>query len=182
MRTPMFGRYANIGSTSSWFELYASFSTFMMLLRTAINDLIPLQLRTFIIIKLKSFFTKHQPNNQVSLQIDQFWDGSINNLYYAAKEYLPTKISNTYKSLKVGKLPKHNNLVLAFDGKQTVMDEFENIEIDELLEKVEATPAVVAEYLLRNEDPNVALKEIVKFLKELDIPKVVMDEECSQKV
>jgi chaperone BCS1 len=127
----MFGRYGtsftNIGSASSWFELYASFSTFMMLFRTAINDIIPLQLRNFIIIKLRSFLTNHQPNNQVSLQIDQFWDGTTNDLYNAAKEYLPTKISNTYKSLKVGKLPKHNNIVLAFDGKQTVVDEFEDI-------------------------------------------------------
>ncbi|GAU26240.1 hypothetical protein TSUD_224310 [Trifolium subterraneum] len=177
MRPPMFGRYANIGSTSSWFELYATFSTFMMLLRTAINDLIPLKLRTFIIIKLKSFFTNYQPNNQVSLQIDQFWDANTNHLYYAAKEYLPTRISSTYKSLKVGKLSKHNNIVVAFDGKQTVVDEFENIKIDELLEKVEVTPAVVAEYLLRNEDPDVALEEIFKFLKELDIPKVIVDEE-----
>jgi chaperone BCS1 len=129
----MFGRYGtsftNIGSASSWFELYATFSTFMMLFRTAINDIIPLKLRTFIILKLKSFFTNYQPNNQVSLQIDQFWDGFTNDLYYAAKEYLPTKISNTYKSLKVGKLPKHNNIVLAFDGKQTVVDVFENIKV-----------------------------------------------------
>ncbi|WJX55617.1 hypothetical protein P8452_41369 [Trifolium repens] len=98
-----------------------------MLLRTAINDLIPISLRTFIISKLQSFFTNYQPSNQVSLQIDQYWDGTTNNLFYAAKEYLPTKISNTYKSLKVGKLPKHNNIVLAFDGKQIVVDEFEDI-------------------------------------------------------
>ncbi|CAJ2646464.1 unnamed protein product [Trifolium pratense] len=133
MRTPMFGSFSssftNIGSSSSWFELYATFSTFMMLLRTAINDLIPLKLRTFIISKLQSFFTNYQPNNQVSLQIDQYWDGTTNNLFYAAKEYLPTKISTTYKSLKVGKLSKHNNIVIAFDGKQTVVDKFENIKV-----------------------------------------------------
>ncbi|KAK2426814.1 AAA-ATPase [Trifolium repens] len=131
MRSSMFGSFSssftNIGSASSWFELYASFSTFMMLLRTAINDLIPISLRSFIISKLQSFFTNYQPSNQVSLQIDQYWDGTTNNLFYAAKEYLPTKISNTYKSLKVGKLPKHNNIVLAFDGKQIVVDEFEDI-------------------------------------------------------
>lgn len=134
MRPPMVGRFSsssftNIGSASSWFELYASFSTFMMLLRTAINDLIPLKLRNFIISKLTRFFTDYQPNNQVSLQIDQFWDGSTNHLYYAAKEYIPTKISNTYKSLKVGKISKHNNIVLAFDGKQVVEDEFDDIKL-----------------------------------------------------
>ncbi|CAL5188076.1 unnamed protein product [Lathyrus oleraceus] len=133
MRPPMFGGFSssftNIGSASSWFEIYAAFSTFMMLLRTAINDLIPFKLRNFIISKLSSFFTNYQPNNQVSLQIDQFWDGMTNHLYYAAKEYLPTKISNTYKSLKVGKISKHNNVLLAFDGKQVVTDEFEDIKV-----------------------------------------------------
>ncbi|XP_058772720.1 AAA-ATPase At3g50940-like [Vicia villosa] len=133
MRSPMFGGFSssftNIGSASSWFEIYAAFSTFMMLLRTAINDLIPIKLRNFIISKLSSFFTNYQPNNQASLQIDRFWDGITNHLYCAAKEYLPTKISNTYKSLKVGKLSKHHNVLFAFDGKQVVTDEFEDIKV-----------------------------------------------------
>ncbi|XP_045809839.1 AAA-ATPase At3g50940-like [Trifolium pratense] len=121
----------NIGSPSSWFAIYASFSSFMMILRTAINDLVPLRLRTFIISKLQSFFINYQPyNQQVSLQVDQLWDGYTNNiLYNAAKEYLPTKISNTYKSLKIGKLFDQNNILVAFDGKQAVVDEFEGIEI-----------------------------------------------------
>jgi mitochondrial chaperone BCS1 len=41
--------------------------------------------------------------------------------------------------------------------------------IEELLEKVDVTPAVVAEQLLRSEDPDVALKALVKFLQEIDI-------------
>jgi chaperone BCS1 len=114
-----------------------------MILRTAINDLIPLTLRTFIISKLQSFFTNYQPNNnQVSLQIDQLWDGYTNNiLYNAAKVYLPTKISKTYKSLKVGKLSDHNNIQVAFDGKQEVVDEFEGIKIKwMLIEKTNNRP------------------------------------------
>jgi chaperone BCS1 len=133
----------NIGSPSSWFTIYASISSFIMILRTAINDLIPLTLRTFIISKLQSFFTNYQPNNnQVSLQIDQLWDGYTNNiLYNAAKVYLPTKISKTYKSLKVGKLSDHNNIQVAFDGKQEVMDEFEGIKIKwMLIEKTNNRP------------------------------------------
>ena len=41
-------------------------------------------------------------------------------------------------------------------------------QIKELLEKIEVTPAVVAEQLMRNEDPDVALEALVKFLKEMD--------------
>lgn len=40
-------------------------------------------------------------------------------------------------------------------------------QIEELLEKVDVTPAVVAEHLLRNEDANVALEGLVKFLHEV---------------
>ncbi|KAI5438901.1 hypothetical protein KIW84_024573, partial [Lathyrus oleraceus] len=125
MNNRFYPSFTNIGSASSWFEIYAAFSTFMMIFRTAINDLIPLKLRNFIISKLSSFFSSYRPSNEVSLQIDQTWDGNTNNLYYAAKEYLPTKISNTYKSLKIGKISDHKNLLLAFDGKQRVFDEFE---------------------------------------------------------
>lgn len=118
-----------IRSASSWFEVYAAFSTLMMLLRTAINDLIPEQVRAFMVSKLKAFFSNYNHNNQVSLQIDQYWDGNSNQLFYAAKEYLPVKIAQTYKSLKVGKLSKNKSVIVAVDGSQEVVDEFEDIEL-----------------------------------------------------
>jgi len=134
----MFGRFSsaftNIGSSSSsWFEVYASVSAFMMILRTVFNDLIPLKLQNFIASKLHAFFSNYQPKNQVSLQIDPLWDGSPNNLFYAAKEYLPTRISKTYTSLKIGKISNHINVLVAFDGKQPVVDEFEGIKIKWML-------------------------------------------------
>ncbi|KAJ1408848.1 P-loop containing nucleoside triphosphate hydrolase [Sesbania bispinosa] len=44
-------------------------------------------------------------------------------------------------------------------------------QIEELLEKLEVTPAVVAEQLIRNEDPDVALDGLLKFLQEIDMQK-----------
>ena len=41
-------------------------------------------------------------------------------------------------------------------------------EIDGLLEKLEVTPVVVAEQLMRIEDPELALETFVTFLKEMD--------------
>jgi len=57
-------------------------------------------------------------------------------------------------------------------------------QIEELLEKVDVSPAVVAEYLLRSEDPDVALGALVKFLQdqEINISKVIVNEETSQQV
>ncbi|XP_068466902.1 AAA-ATPase At2g18193-like [Phaseolus vulgaris] len=114
-------------SASSWFEVYASFSTFIMLIRTAFYDLIPHQLRSFIVSNLQAFFNT-QPNNQISLKINQFWinwSEDNNELFLAAQEYLPTRITRTYKSLRVCKLENEKNLSLAVDESEEVVDEFE---------------------------------------------------------
>jgi len=121
--------FTNVRSASSWFELYAAFSTFIMLLRSAINDLIPQQVRSFVHSKLKAFFSNRQKSNVVSLQVTELWEGHTNQLFQAVQEYLPAKISHSYKSLKVGKISKHKNIVMAVDGKQEVVDEFEGIKL-----------------------------------------------------
>jgi len=117
-------------SASSWFEVYAAFSTLTILLRTAINDLIPHQLRSYIVSKLEGFFCKYQPSNKASIKINQFWDetcGERNELFEAALTYLPTKITHTYKSLKVGRRQNQKHLELAVDGGDDVVDEFEGV-------------------------------------------------------
>ncbi|KAI4327649.1 hypothetical protein L6164_020085 [Bauhinia variegata] len=126
----LFSSFTTFRSASSWFELYAAFSTFMMLFRTAINDLIPRQAQSFIVSKLKDLFSDRQSGNLVTLQIHQYWDGQRNLLFHAAKEYLPERITHTYKALKVGKLEKHKKVVLAIDEKQEVVDEFEGIKLN----------------------------------------------------
>ncbi|BAU00036.1 hypothetical protein LR48_Vigan06g048800 [Vigna angularis] len=121
--------FTNVRSASSWFELYAAFSTFIMLLRSAINDLIPQQVRSFVHSKLKAFFSTRQKSNVVSLQVTELWDGHTNQLFQAVQEYLPARITHSYKSLKVGKISKHKNIVMAVDGNQDVVDVFEGIKL-----------------------------------------------------
>ncbi|KAK7307516.1 hypothetical protein VNO77_40652 [Canavalia gladiata] len=132
--------FTSVRSASSWFEVYAAFSTFMMILRTAINDLIPKQVRSFIATKLKELFSEGQRNHEVSLHITQFWDGQTNQLFQAVQEYLPARINNSYKSLKVGKLSKDKNVVVAVDGKEEVVDEFEDIKLKWKLEISQKDP------------------------------------------
>jgi len=101
----------------------------MILLRTAINDLIPHQLRSFIASKLEAFFSKYQANSNVSMKFCR-WDISYeesNELFHAALAYLPTQISHTYKSLQVGKLENQKHFELAVDGSEDVVDEFEGV-------------------------------------------------------
>ncbi|KAI4314822.1 hypothetical protein L6164_027690 [Bauhinia variegata] len=121
--------FASFRSASSWLELYAAFFTFMMLFRIAINDLVPHQLRSLIVSKLKSLLSDRQSNSLVRLEIDHVWEGQSNLLYHASKEYLPARITHTYKSLGLGKLGKHKNVVLAINDKQEVVDEFEGVKL-----------------------------------------------------
>ena len=111
----------------------------MMLLRAVINDMVPRQVQSFITSKLEAFFSKFQKGNEVSLKIDRIWDRSSgkirNELYYAAHDYLPTRINRTYKALKVGKLEDYKTLVLAVDGNQEVADEFEGAKFTWMLEE-----------------------------------------------
>jgi chaperone BCS1 len=53
-------------------------------------------------------------------------------------------------------------------------------QVDELLEKIDVTPALVAEHLLRGEDADVALKTLVEILQEKDISRG--NEDFSQQV
>ncbi|OIV94812.1 hypothetical protein TanjilG_22009 [Lupinus angustifolius] len=124
-------------SASSWFELYATFSTFMMLLRTVINDVVPDKVRTYITTKLEEFFSYSPPDNMVSLTINQSWDercGNNNQLYEAVFYYLPLRVTRTYKSLKIGKLDERKDLVFAVDAKEEVVDEFEGIKFKWVLD------------------------------------------------
>ncbi|XP_057444955.1 AAA-ATPase At3g50940-like [Lotus japonicus] len=131
MKSPLSSLLSRFGFASSWFELYAAFSTFMMLLRTVINDLVPKQVQSYIVSKLYGLFAKSKLNDQdqLSLKIDQYWNDTKthNELYLAAQKYLPTLITHTYTSLRVGKLGNKSNNLLEFavDGRQDVVDEFE---------------------------------------------------------
>ncbi|CAL0327618.1 unnamed protein product [Lupinus luteus] len=130
--------FIGLRSASSWFELYAAFSTFMMILRTAINDLIPSQVRSFITTKLESFFSNiYQSTNTASLTINRIWDESSRNneLYQAACNYLPSRVSQSYKSLKIGKLDDCKDLMFAVDATEEVVDEFEGIKFTWMLDE-----------------------------------------------
>ncbi|KAJ7944240.1 AAA-ATPase [Quillaja saponaria] len=128
--------FSSFRSASSWFELYAAFSTFMMLLRTAINELIPIQIRSFIISKFRAYFFSHS-SYKASVHITECWEMNRNELYYAAKEYLPTKIIHDFKVLKVGKLEKQNKFSTALDGGQIVEDVFDNIKLTWICSKID---------------------------------------------
>jgi chaperone BCS1 len=114
-------------TTSSWFEAYAALSTSIMILQTAINQLLPLRLRTFVFSILKRFFSRLVASH-VTLTIDESWDNCRNQLYVAAKEYLSSKITHANKNLRVGNLVRGEIAMTVQDG-EDVEDVFDKIKL-----------------------------------------------------
>ncbi|XP_059442225.1 AAA-ATPase At2g18193-like [Corylus avellana] len=115
-------------TTSSWFEAYAALSTSIMILQTAINQLLPLRLRTFVFSILKRFFSRLIASC-VTLTIDESWDNCRNQLYVAAKEYLHSKITHANKNLRVGNLVR-GEIAMAIQDGEAVEDVFDKIKVN----------------------------------------------------
>ncbi|KAE8010536.1 hypothetical protein FH972_006902 [Carpinus fangiana] len=119
---------------SAWFEAYATLSTAMMLLQTAINQFIPVSVRSYIMSRLKSFFfgigtgtVADVSNSLVTLTIPEVWENmGRNKLYDAVKEYLPSKISSANKNLRVG-VGGGKKIAMEIEGEGSIVDVFDNI-------------------------------------------------------
>jgi len=115
-------------STSTWFEAYAALSTSIMILQTATNQLLPARLRSFILSILKRFFSGYFVSH-ATITIDELWEGCRNELYDAAKEYLPSKITHANKNLRVGSLTMNDKIAVAVQDGEAVEDVFGNIKL-----------------------------------------------------
>lgn len=115
-------------STSTWFEAYAALSTSIMILQTATNQLLPARLRSFIFSILKRFFSGYFVSH-VTLTIDELWEDCQNELYDAAQEYLPSKITDANKNLRVGNVKRNDKIAVAVQDGEAVEDVFDNIKL-----------------------------------------------------
>ncbi|XP_059439278.1 AAA-ATPase At3g50940-like [Corylus avellana] len=121
----------SIPTASSWFEAYVALSTCMMLLQTATNQFIPLNVRSFIISRLKSYFFGTFADSSSRITITEIWENmGRNELYDAVKEYLPSKISRANKNFRVGKLGGGNKkIAIAIEGEESIVDVFEDMKL-----------------------------------------------------
>ncbi|XP_059442228.1 AAA-ATPase At2g18193-like [Corylus avellana] len=114
-------------TTSSWFEAYAAFSTCIMILQTATDQLLPLRIRSFIFSIFKRFFGSDDQYD--TLTIDNRWESHCNELYEAAKQHLSSKITRANKNLRVGVGWVDYEIVVAVQEGEAVEDVFDNIKI-----------------------------------------------------
>jgi chaperone BCS1 len=121
-----------IPTASSWFEAYVALSTSLMLLQTATSQFIPVNVRSYIFERLKSYFfgTVAGISCHVTLTIHESWENmGRNELYDAVNEYLPSKISRANKNLKVGKFGGGNKIAMAIEGGESIVDVFDDVKL-----------------------------------------------------
>ncbi|CAI9757837.1 unnamed protein product [Fraxinus pennsylvanica] len=114
-------------SASSIFAVYASLSTFVMLLQTVLNQLMPYQVQHYIWSIIKRYLMTLPSNATVVIEER---DGvSSNEVYNAAEIYLSTKIRQNIDLFKVCKPHNDNNISVKFAQREKIIDFFEDIEL-----------------------------------------------------
>ncbi|XP_040370225.1 AAA-ATPase At2g18193-like [Rosa chinensis] len=120
-------------SVSSLFSAYASFTAFMMLVRTVVKelkDLIPLKVRSYIYSKLEYYLFTPTPNDHLTLVINKNIGMALNEVYEKVEVYLGAKITPSDKRLVLSKTNKQKTVSLAIEKRgQVVIDTFDDIEL-----------------------------------------------------
>lgn len=88
----MLSDHADMSSAKTIVSLAASLAASVMVFRSITRDLIPYELKKYIYSSIHAFFTKYF-SSQVTLIIEPSSGISTNQIYWAAKLYLGTKIS-----------------------------------------------------------------------------------------
>ncbi|CAL9027127.1 unnamed protein product [Prunus brigantina] len=113
---------------SALLSAYASFTAFMMLVRSMANELIPAPLRSYIYKAINYIFAPFF-SVEFTLLIDQYFGMTRNQVYDAAEVYLRTKIGPSTVRLRVGKTPRKKTIGVTIDEDEEVADTFDNVKL-----------------------------------------------------
>ena len=114
-------------TASSLFSAYASLATFLMLVRSMADQLIPYELRSYLYTILRRFYTPR--SSDMTLIIDEKCGYINNQVYEAAEVYLQTKISPLNERLRVSQTPGQKALTITIDKEQEIIDTFDKIKL-----------------------------------------------------
>ncbi|KAG8383363.1 hypothetical protein BUALT_Bualt04G0004700 [Buddleja alternifolia] len=119
--------FSSMPAPSSVFAAYASISAFIMLIQTMLNQLVPRQLRNYVLNIIHNFF---KPKQNCSTIIIEERDGlGFNEIYNAAEIYLCAKIRPNIDRLKISKHFKDTAVTVKFAQSEKIFDSYEGIEL-----------------------------------------------------
>ncbi|CAH8273251.1 unnamed protein product, partial [Arabidopsis lyrata] len=125
--------FTKIPSLSAIFSVYTSLSAFTILLKTILHEIIPDQIRDFIISKFTDYFSSYF-NSNFTFIIEEQSDYVMNQTFRAAQVYLPTLLPRiSTRSLLVSSNDLKNPFAKPKFGipvKAKIIDEFEGIHLE----------------------------------------------------
>uniref|UniRef100_A0A2P2NJ97 ATP binding protein n=1 Tax=Rhizophora mucronata TaxID=61149 RepID=A0A2P2NJ97_RHIMU len=130
----MASMFKELPSMSTLLSAYASISTFSMLIRTILNEMVPRRMREFITTKVGECFANF--SSDFTFVIEDRWQAVTNETFRAIELYLPTRISSSTRSLLLGN-NDNNNITrppkpgIPVDAK--VIDEFQGMRLEWIL-------------------------------------------------
>ncbi|XP_010431485.1 PREDICTED: AAA-ATPase At1g43910-like [Camelina sativa] len=84
--------FTKIPSLTAIFSIYTSLSAFTLLFRTILYEIIPAEIRDFVVSKFKDYFSSYFSSNFTFI-IEEHCDFVTNQIFRAAQVYLPTLLT-----------------------------------------------------------------------------------------
>uniref|UniRef100_A0A7N0TC34 AAA+ ATPase domain-containing protein n=1 Tax=Kalanchoe fedtschenkoi TaxID=63787 RepID=A0A7N0TC34_KALFE len=113
---------------TSLFSTYASLTGMLMLVRSMFNDLIPPELRGFIVKAFRYLFKMTSPD-QLTLIVDERIGYNNNHVYEAAEAYLRTIINPAVDRLKVSKTQRQKKFTVSIEKGEEIIDTYNGTNI-----------------------------------------------------
>ncbi|CAM8878139.1 unnamed protein product [Rhodiola kirilowii] len=110
------------------FSTYASLTGMLMLVRSMFNDLIPHELRGYL-VKIFRYIFKKTHADQLTLVVDERIGYNNNHVYEAAEAYLRTIINPAVDRLKVSKTQRQKKFTISIEKGEEILDTYEGIKI-----------------------------------------------------
>ncbi|CAM8886233.1 unnamed protein product [Rhodiola kirilowii] len=110
------------------FSTYASLTGMLMLVRSMFNDLIPHELRGYL-VKIFRYIFKKTRADQLTLVVDERIGYNNNHVYEAAEAYLRTIINPAVDRLKVSKTQRQKKFTISIEKGEEILDTYEGIKI-----------------------------------------------------
>ncbi|CAM8883417.1 unnamed protein product [Rhodiola kirilowii] len=110
------------------FSTYASLTGMLMLVRSMFNDLIPHELRGYLVKIFRYIFKKTSPD-QLTLVVDERIGYNNNHVYEAAEAYLRTIINPAVARLKVSKTQRQKKFTISIEKGEEILDTYEGMKI-----------------------------------------------------
>ncbi|PON99594.1 Spastin [Trema orientale] len=119
-----------VPSLSSLFSAFASITASIMFLQSMVYQILPHQVRDYLISILRNLIFKAHTPTQIAFVFDkESAFGGLNQIYEAASVYLQTLRGPGNKRLNVSKSLKEKGLIIRLETGETVTDSYDGMEL-----------------------------------------------------